>query len=308
MHADRAVDHLGHAQVDVEAREGQRVAPGEAVLAAEQVEHRVEGVDGRRRRGVAEAEREPARGAARQRRGQAQVLSAKVSSARSIGHSIAVPETSPSPWAAWPSPHENSAPSTAIGRYSVGAADELAAVEVPAARARRDRRVLAGLVGRHPHHAQERPQRDLVAEVRAAGHRRGVERVGVDDAVADHAEPLVERRLPAAREAGAPRARDHVADVDAQRHARARAADRDRAGERVAVASRSCSRRGRYGPPSYGSRPQPESSVRKTTVSPGSIVQHGLEFAREVTVQRALVRVEGVDHAAGHSVARQWRP
>ena len=38
--------------------------------------------------------------------------------ARSRGHSIAVPETSPWPWAAWPSPTERSAPSTGIGRKS----------------------------------------------------------------------------------------------------------------------------------------------------------------------------------------------
>src|SRR5439155_18579744 len=42
-----------------------------------------------------------------------------VSSARVSGHSIAVPDTSPSPWRACPSPAENSAPSTGIGRYSV---------------------------------------------------------------------------------------------------------------------------------------------------------------------------------------------
>ena len=45
--------------------------------------------------------------------------SPNVRSTRVIGHSIAVPPTSPSPWAAWPSPVENRAPSTGIGRYSV---------------------------------------------------------------------------------------------------------------------------------------------------------------------------------------------
>lgn len=39
--------------------------------------------------------------------------------ATSIDVSIAVPQTSPSPWAAWVSPSENSAPSTPTGRYSV---------------------------------------------------------------------------------------------------------------------------------------------------------------------------------------------
>jgi hypothetical protein len=37
-------------------------------------------------------------------------------SATSIGLSIAVPQTSPSPCAAWVSPTENSAPSTSTGR------------------------------------------------------------------------------------------------------------------------------------------------------------------------------------------------
>jgi hypothetical protein len=32
-------------------------------------------------------------------------------------HSMAVPATSPSPWAAWPSPMLSSAPGTATGRY-----------------------------------------------------------------------------------------------------------------------------------------------------------------------------------------------
>jgi hypothetical protein len=42
-----------------------------------------------------------------------------VRSTRSIGHSIAVPLTSPSPWAACPSPTESNAPSTGIGSHSV---------------------------------------------------------------------------------------------------------------------------------------------------------------------------------------------
>ncbi len=42
-----------------------------------------------------------------------------VSSSRSSGHSIAVCETSPSPWRACPSPAEKSAPSTGIGRNRV---------------------------------------------------------------------------------------------------------------------------------------------------------------------------------------------
>src|SRR6185437_12174991 len=46
-------------------------------------------------------------------------LSSKVSCARSTGHSIAVPDTSPSPCAPCPSPASRSAPSTGIGRESV---------------------------------------------------------------------------------------------------------------------------------------------------------------------------------------------
>ena len=60
----------------------------------------------------------------------------KVSSTRSMGHSIATPATSPSACSACPSPTENKPPST--GSAIQGAAnDKFFAIEVPAAKARR---------------------------------------------------------------------------------------------------------------------------------------------------------------------------
>ena len=181
---------LGDAEVDVDAGVGERVAAGEVALALPGrssiafegdaappssrsssrpiVIHSV----GVRASGVVNGEIGERR---------------SVSSARSIGHSIAVPETSPSPWAAWPSPVENSAPSTSIGRYSVVPLTSSLQSRFPPDAPRRDRRVASpGSSGAHAHHAEERLQRHGVAELVDAV-TPSVERVGVDDAVADDA-------------------------------------------------------------------------------------------------------------------------
>ena len=72
-----------------------------------------------------------------------------------IGLSIAVPQTSPSPWAAWVSPTENKAPATSTGRYSVAADGEVADVHVAADPARRHDAVQPGLGRRDADRAGE---------------------------------------------------------------------------------------------------------------------------------------------------------
>ena len=54
----------------------------------------------------------------------------KVRSTRSIGHSIAVLLTSPSPWAAWPSPTEKSAPRTGNRQVQCAPGHEFPAIEI----------------------------------------------------------------------------------------------------------------------------------------------------------------------------------
>ena len=239
MHADDAVHHLGDPEVDLQARLGRaRRAATRPYSRPDQLEHRVQGAD----RGLVERPRrrpnviQPVGACGPAASSRASSLRRKVSSARSIGHSIAVPATSPSPWAAWPSPHENSAPSTSIGRYSVEPLDELAAVEVPAADARRDRRVASpGAAGAMPMTPRNGRSGTVVAELVATGHRRRVELVRVDDAVADDAQALVPRGVqPPARHA-APRRRGRARRSRSAAPSRAGAADRDRAGQRVPV-------------------------------------------------------------------------
>ena len=119
MHAEHLVHDLGDAQVDHDRRERERVAPVEAVLAPHQRDHPVDG----------DLRRSP--------RCSSKPNVSHAPSIRAIGHSARgrrggrasprprpaprspCPETSPSPWAAWPSPAEKRAPSTGIGRYNV---------------------------------------------------------------------------------------------------------------------------------------------------------------------------------------------
>src|SRR6185369_12428695 len=85
--------------------------------------------------------------------------------------------------------------------------DELLAVEVPAPRARRPRRVHAPLPRRHPEHPEERRQRNLAALEVTADRRVGVQLPREHPALtlAD-TEPVVQRRRPAAGDAPPERA------------------------------------------------------------------------------------------------------
>ena len=113
-----AVHELGHAQVDDDAREGERLASLEPVLATHELEHPVDRDRGRLVEVLVEAERQPGvrRPGDRAVEREGRRARESVSCARSTGASIASCETSPSPWAACPSPAERSAPSTGIGR------------------------------------------------------------------------------------------------------------------------------------------------------------------------------------------------
>ena len=91
--------------------------------------------------------------------------------------SMAVVQTSPSPCAPWPSPHENSAPGTSTGRYSDVPGAQFLVVEVAAMGARLDRADAAPVRWRrHAHHAEERMQRQVQAPGQPGHHAFGVER------------------------------------------------------------------------------------------------------------------------------------
>src|SRR3954469_48596 len=120
----------------------------------------------------------------------------------------------------------------------------------------------------------------------------------MDDAVADDAQPLVPRAPPAAREAGAMRGGDEGADSHGKRQPGRGAADRDGAGERVAVIVRAAldlaPRAPRPGAvwleaPARVKRPEDDGVA-------GIDRQHRRPVAREVSVQRAFIRLERVDH------------
>ena len=185
MDAADAVHELRDAQVDDGARERERLAALESVLAPHQLQHVVDGERGRLVEILVEAEREPRLGRPRVGLRELGLVVQRRASARtrSAGHSIASCETSPSPCRAWQSPAEKSAPSTGIGRNSVvPATSSLQSMFPPEIR--------GGAVGcrpvlgrRHAHHAEERPQVELATLSVAAGSRVGVELV--DERAAD---------------------------------------------------------------------------------------------------------------------------
>jgi hypothetical protein len=114
---------------------------------------------------------------------------------------------------------------------TVDGGDELLAVDVPATRPRRDRRVDAGLVGRHPEHAEERCQPDPAARA-------------VADAVSEL--PLDQVRPLGVRDA--PRPRHDLVDPHGERLPCARTAHLDRPGERVPRVTLGLARRERLVP------------------------------------------------------------
>ena len=113
--------------------------------------------------------------------------------------------------------------------------DELLAVDVPSARAWRRGRVDTRLVRRHADDAEKRTQRNLPSGPVATHPRVGIE-LPADDrrlAVVD-AEPLVQRRVPAACVRDAPRPDPDLVDPDLERLTGAGTSHFDGADERVA--------------------------------------------------------------------------
>ena len=192
----------------------------EPELALHQIEHRRHRVLGREIEILVEAERDPrvarcARSASAAR-GRS---SSSVSCARSSGHSIAVPETSPSPCARVAVARREERAVDRDRQIERRAGDEQLAVDVAAASAAAGR------------------SSGCRAPAAACRSRRGTaraRRVLPRSSVAVSPSSRQTKRL-AVRERHAPVARRHLVDRDDERLAGARAAHLDRAGQRVAV-------------------------------------------------------------------------
>src|SRR5579875_374585 len=118
--------------------------------------------------------------------------------------------------------------------------DQLFAVDIAAGWARRGGRMLARLVRRHPHHTEERPERELVPELIPADEPVRIElpverRPG--HLVGD-AEMLVDRTAPATGIGIAEGSEAKTVDLNLQCHPRLGAANGDRAGQRMAALPR----------------------------------------------------------------------
>ena len=190
----------------------------------------------------------------------------------STGASIAVPETSPSPCAACPSPAEKSAPSTGIGRKSVVPATSSLQSMLPPQRR-------GGIVECTPG---------------SSGGIPSTPRNGASRTVRPSARPIPSassqsircRRL-AERHAPRPRRRP-------RRSARRASGRRGRRAPRSARRARGRCRAPGSRDANGSSRPtrQPAFGTENRTESPGSIVEHRLELAREVPVQDGRVERE----------------
>jgi hypothetical protein len=115
--AAELIDDLGDAQVDGDASEGKGVEARDGELRGRRSSIWSSAIwPAASRSGANPKVSQPAGVSARGAASGMSSCSAKVRVTSSIGHSMAVRLTSPSPWAAWPSPTENSAPGTAMGR------------------------------------------------------------------------------------------------------------------------------------------------------------------------------------------------
>ena len=180
VHAEHLVDDLGDAEVDDDRREARARPPRESPC-SRSIRSSIPSTAIRAARAevLVEAERQP--GAVdpgdrplerRGRRGRR-----------------ASPPPRPAPRSPCPRPRRrpgrrgrrrrrSSAPSTGIGRYSVVPATSSLQSMLPPQRPRRDRRVDARLVRRHPEHAEERRQADRAARRRGRRRRRAPSRSG----------------------------------------------------------------------------------------------------------------------------------
>ena len=147
--------------------------------------------------------------------------------------SMALTQTSPSPWAAWPSPTENRALSDEHRQIERSAGDEFLVVHVAAELARLDARHRApGARRRVRHHAEERAQRNLGAPGQPAHHAVALQR-HMDHPRLGKIEGQRALERPDRGVAPVVMERD-VLDVDLEHLARAGAAHRHRPGAHMA--------------------------------------------------------------------------
>ena len=116
VHAPDIVGDLGDPQVDGGAGQGQGGGPGQPVPGLHPDQHGLQRVPHGLVQVLAEAERDPAGRVSACTPGTGGSVTRSTTTSVVIAHSIAVPLTSPSPWAACPSPRHSSAPGTVTGR------------------------------------------------------------------------------------------------------------------------------------------------------------------------------------------------
>src|SRR5262245_58059045 len=297
-----AVHELSDPQVDDDAREGKLVSPLEAVLPRHQLDHRV----GCRSRSLVEvlveAEGDP-RGRCPGDRGSEPVVVANREGQLGTLHGtldgelrhLAVTLASVSvPGGEEGAVHGNR-------QVQLGAGDELLAVDVPAPHPRRLGGVDARFGRRHAEHAEKRPQRDLATELISTRSAVWIERPPQPPFVAAaHAQPIVERRLPAARLGDPPGADTQRVDPHLERLPGRCATDLDRPDHRVTAVELRLARLEAF----VGEAPPAGIEARERDRVPRVDRQHRLEIAREVPVQRPPLEWDLVDHVGQTRVPR----
>ena len=154
----------------------------------------------------------------------------------------------------------------------------------------------AGLVGRHPEHAQERRQPHLAPRPVAAEAGVGVELPREDRRLAlGHVEPVVHEGRPAAGNSQAEGADSHRVDPDLEHLPRAAPTNRDRPDQRVTGVELRVARLETLALRAVGARRlEPPSRIerRESDRVAGVDLEHRLELAREMPVQVAPLERE----------------
>src|SRR5262249_28130914 len=146
----------------------------------------------------------------------------------------------------------------------------------------------AGLRRGHAHDAEERVEVDLAAALVATDAPLDVELPAEEDTVRDEPEPVVEWRRPVARRAPSPCPPHPAVDPDLEHLTGFRSPDLDRPDERVTVVELFVARLeldARLDVPAGVERRERDRVARVDR-------QHGLEVAREVSVERAPLERE----------------